>query len=129
MLVMLGLLACVGCGNTETTGGRVSGKVTSHGEPVTGADIQFRNVDLGTGVTCVLNSDGTFQSEVAIPEATYTISFTPSLSEHAPRANGMPVIPKIPSSIPKKYTKIKSSDLKADVKNGPVNEFSFELKP
>ncbi|GAA4430615.1 carboxypeptidase-like regulatory domain-containing protein [Bremerella cremea] len=127
-LFVLGLLALVGCGGPAETGGTVSGKVTANGKPVTGADIQFRNIDLGTGITCTLQADGTFKSDTAIPEATYTIAFTPTLSDHQPGSTGMPTIPKLPASIPKKYTQTKTSDLTAEVKSIPVNEFEFDLK-
>ncbi|MBI1249457.1 hypothetical protein GC197_16655 [bacterium] len=127
VVALLGLLVSIGCSGPAETGGLVAGKITADGKPVTGADVRFENIDLGVGITCTLESDGTFKSATTIPEATYTISLSPSASGHQPGASGLPTLPKLPSNVPKKYSQTGTSDLKVEVKSVPVNEFELEL--
>ena len=126
-MTLLGMIAAVGCSGSAESGGLVAGKVTVDGKPVSGADVRFENIDLGVGVTCTLQSDGTFKSETTIPEATYTISLSPSASGHQPGASGLPTIPKLPGNVPKKYSQPGTSDLKVEVKTTQVNEYQLEL--
>lgn len=116
----------VGCSSSES-GGTVSGRVTLNGKPLTDANVKFLNPDLGVGITCALDADGTFASDTRIPEATYQVAISPPNTSHQPGDTGMPVIPKLPKDLPKKYTSTDTSDLKAEVHSQPVNDFTFEL--
>ncbi|WDI44421.1 hypothetical protein [Bremerella sp. P1] len=89
--------------------------------------MKFHNPDLGVGITCELNPDGTFVSNTKIPEATYKVAISPPNTSHEPGAGGMPVIPKLPKGLPSKYASPDTSDLTAEVHSQPVNEFTFEL--
>lgn len=125
-LMVLGLLATLGCSSSEQ-GGMVSGRVTLNGKPLTDANIKFHNADLGVGITCPLRPDGTFASDTKIPEATYQVAISPAASVHEPGASGMPTIPKLPKGLPKKYSEPETSDLSAEVHSQTENEFTFEL--
>ncbi|MFN3150625.1 hypothetical protein [Bremerella sp.] len=125
-LLFLGAALAIGCSSSES-GGMVSGRVTLNGKPLTDANVKFHNPDLGVGITCALNTDGTFASDTSIPEATYQIAISPPNNAHQPGATGMPVIPKLPKDLPKKYASPDTSELKVEVRSQPVNEFTFEL--
>lgn len=127
LVLILGILTSAGCAGAKEDGGLVSGKVTLNGKPLSGADIKFHNADLGFGVTCPLNEDGTFASVDIVPAATYQIAIAPSASGLEPGASGMPIIPKLPSGLPKKYTVPEKSGVSAEVKNQPQNDFEFDL--
>ncbi len=127
VVFILSMVAVIGCAGSKEDGGPVSGKVTLNGKPLTGADIKFHNPDLGFGVTCPLNEDGTFASNDIVPAATYQIAIAPSASGLEPGASGMPTIPKLPSGLPKKYTVPEKSGVTAEVKAQPENNFEFAL--
>lgn len=117
----------IGCSSDSNSGGTVAGRVTLNGKPLTDANVKFHNPDLGVGITCELNPDGTFVSNTKIPEATYKVAISPPNTSHEPGAGGMPVIPKLPKGLPSKYASPDTSDLTAEVHSQPVNEFTFEL--
>lgn len=116
----------IGCGGRE--GGPVAGNVKLGDKPLTGAAISLYNGKTGTGITCELDENGGFQTDEVLPPGVYQVSISPAVSTHQTGAEGMPQIPKLPKSMPKKYTLPNTSGLTASVKTAELNEFTFELE-
>ena len=127
-------LMLVGCGGGGASGGPkrhpVSGSVTYSGKPVVSGTITFGPTDAakGTPDTATIGKDGSFQLERGLAAGDYTVLIT---SYKRPIADiPPPEMAKLGDSnwaIPKKYTDVKTSDLKFTVK-AQSNTAKFELK-
>jgi len=123
------------CGESGPTMelGKVSGKVTYQGKPMTKGTVSFISTDRNRP-----NANGTIT-----PDGTYTLH-TPSFGSGAglgdydvmiggidPVDYNVPLpgtpVPKSPEAIPKKYGDPKTSGLKETVKSG-TNSIDFDLK-
>ena len=69
MVVMIGL----GCGSKKMASGKIYGKVTYNGAPVTGGDVAF-HTDVG-GYSAGITPEGTYQiGEIPLSDAIVTVS-------------------------------------------------------
>lgn len=125
----------------------VTGKITLEGQPVEGATVTFSPKGKGNAAAAITGKDGTyrlktFDQEGAEP-GSYDVSVTKidvqttavgatSVEDYqaAMTKGGAYVVPKPQSTLllPAKYASPLSSELKAEVKKGQQNEFSFDLK-
>jgi len=121
-------ILCFGLGCGAKEGGPVAGNVKLGEQPLTGATISLYNGKSGTGVTCELNENGEFRSDEVLPPGVYQVSISPAVSKHEMGTEGMPRIPKLPKSMPEKYSLPNTSGLTASVKSVELNEFTFELE-
>lgn len=132
---LLFALSCLvvigGCSNPEKLG-RVFGKVTFQGQPVSEGMIQFSNSEKGVYLTAPLKKDGTYEVSMAqgfgLPLGTYEVAVappmvTPPMSE---TANPSPV--KLYPNIPFKYRIPATNDLTLTVEDGE-NRFDVNMTP
>lgn len=134
-LGLMCLLLISGCGGGKPAG-KVSGKVTFNGAPVTEAAIVFENQAAGVSAKVNLGPDGTYVAKTAdsigLPPGNYQVAVTPSQVAEtdevplvaAPSGNEQDP----PSAIPAKYHSPATSGLTADVKAGDNPPFDFDLK-
>jgi hypothetical protein len=123
-----------GCNRSEPLG-RVYGKVTFQGEPVTAGILVFSNHEKGVHMTAELGPDGSYELQTAggfgLPLGTYKIAVNTPIPEppvygamnstpvNAPRANSA-------VNIPKKYQDYETSGLSITVEKGE-NRFDIEM--
>lgn len=132
-LVVLGagVLGLGGCGSGQKLG-RVHGKVTFQGKPVSEGIISFSNREKGVFLTAKLSADGSYELVTAqgrgLPLGTYQAAINPPLVD-APLgpALGPPKVPAYPN-IPEKYRKPETSGLTLTVKEGD-NPFDVDMTP
>ena len=123
------ILLLAGCGSSEPMG-KVTGKVTFKGTPVTEGTITFENVEQGGIAAGELQSDGTYSlycPQGGLKPGDYKVAVTPPVVEGS--SNGRTASsasPKETKDIPKKYRDGKTSGLVASVKDGK-NQFDFDM--
>jgi hypothetical protein len=125
------LLVLAGCDPGEELG-KVSGRVTFQGEPISEGLIIFSNEELGVFMSAEIGSDGTYEVEMAkgygLPLGTYHVAITPPLIEHPPGPIDSPPDEQAFPEIPSKYHFPENSGLTFRVKSGE-NEFSPDMQP
>ena len=129
--LMLLLLAptLVGCGAGEAKG-RIAGKVTFQGQPVSEGIVVFRGAEKSVHITAELRSDGSYTvataKGVGLPPGTYQVCVCPP-AIHVPTTVGgaAPKIKQYPN-IPAKYRDIKTSGLTLTVELGD-NPFDIAM--
>jgi len=127
------LLACAvpGCRRGEVLG-KVSGRVTFRGEPVSEGVIVFANEEKGVWMTAEIGPDGTYEVEMAkgfgLPLGTYQVWITPPLVDHPVGPIGTPPPENPPPNIPPKYYDMDKSILSLTVEAGE-NKYSPDMKP
>jgi hypothetical protein len=121
-----------GCGPGRERG-RLTGTVTYQGSPVSEGIVIFADDDTAFFQKYAIKSDGTF--EVATKEGkgiwagTYRVAVAPALESPPLGASHSPPAVTLPSNIPPRYWKPDTSGLKVEVKEGPNEPLSIELKP
>lgn len=134
--------AMSGCGPGGPAGpqGKVHGKVTYQGKPITtGAVVSFITEGGGTGASGLVKEDGSYELLSAngnqIPAGSYKVLITPPQPkpmspEEAMKASmdkGRPKGPAVDPTIPKQYGSSLLTPEKHEVKEGD-NEINLELK-
>jgi len=116
-----------GCGGETTPSGKVTGKVTYRGQPITEGEINFYSDKLGVAAKIPLDSAGHFELPVPIEVGEYKVSITPPpLAD--PSVGSPPPAMKEYANIPRKYRTDSLSGLAASIKQG-YNELLFDLVP
>jgi hypothetical protein len=112
--------------------GKVSGRVTFQGKPVSAGLVIFTNEKLGVFMSAEIGQDGTYEVQMAegygLPPGTYRVSITPPLIEHPPGPIDTPPDPASFPEIPAKYHFPETSGLTVTVDLG-VNQFSPDMRP
>lgn len=138
-LVVVHLCGLMGCGKAAVPTGRVSGKVTYKGQPVSLGTVAFRNDEKGAVAAAKLDSSGVYQlrfgGDFNVPSGDYFVVVTPpdvelpiasDIAKDPSKAQTPIVQPEFPN-IPRKYRNPLSSGLKFQVKPGE-NTFDIDLK-
>ena len=123
------LLLMVGCTPREELG-RISGKVTIEGEPLTRGNVMFANRTKGIYMTAPIQADGSYRVEMAkgsgLPLGDYEVAVAPPLIDHpvGPILNP----PKLEDEpdFPARYRDWATSPLKTTIVKGE-NTFPIEL--
>ena len=119
----LGLLAGAGCSGRDS--GKVTGKVTHSGHPVSGGMVNFTMKEKGIAAAAKIDTSGSFALDTPLEAGTYTVYVTPPPPEpsgpggSAPKAGAN-------AEIPRKYRDPATSTLTCTVKSGS-NEVPIEL--
>lgn len=119
----------MGCHGSEpvTPTGKVAGKVTVKGQPVTAGTVNFDLKAGGYGTSAKLEATGSFSFSDGIPVGVYTVSVSPP--EEMPVGPGETPKPRTPFHVPEKYRSAPTSDLTAEVKAGDNPPLTLDLKP
>jgi hypothetical protein len=129
MLVMAGL-AVSGCKPAEKLG-RIGGKVTFQGKPVSEGIVLFSCIDKGVNMTAALDKEGRYEIIMAkgagLPLGAYKVCVTPP-PEFYPIGQPAPPKPKQYPNIPEKYRNYQTSGLTVTVQDGE-NPFDIDMKP
>jgi len=126
-LVVLALLSLSGC-RGATGKGRVAGKVTFEGKPVTQGRVTFQHVTTGVSDDAVLNNEGAFTLSSPLPVGDYKVMVMPLIVREKAEPRGPVVGVERPApDIPEKYRTIGTTTLQAAVKEGK-NDFPFDMK-
>jgi hypothetical protein len=120
VVTVLGLLffsaGLVGCGPARAPTGKVSGKVTLQGQPLSSGVVLFSNEKLGAGASAKLDPTGSYQLDAPLPVGSYQVAVQPP---PPPAPHEMPqAAPPPRTNIPAKYQDPKTSELKATVNEG-----------
>ncbi len=139
-VVVLGLSAWLGCGQSRPEMASVGGKITYQGNPVATGRIVFHPVDGRRPAMAAINEDGTYQlttfdtkdgamvgEHVVTIKSTRTVGGAPvdEFSEAPPDAAAVEP-PKLQWLVPEKYSRKDTTPLKATVKDGK-NVINFDL--
>lgn len=120
-----------GCGGSNAPKRySVQGVITWNSKPVVSGTITFGALDAanGTSDSATIGKDGTYKVERGLADGEYTViiqSYKRPIAEIPP-----PELAKLGDSnlaVPKKYTDVKTTDLKFTVESGP-NTADFDLK-
>jgi hypothetical protein len=109
-------MAIVGCGASAKPQGKISGKVSFQGNPVTAGEINLFQKSTGTAVTAPLDSSGNFTVPVPMDTGTYSISIIPPRPKQLPPGTPPEELPPFP--VPIKYQDPAQSDLTKEVTKG-----------
>lgn len=131
-LAMLGFVTAAGCGRGLP--GRISGRVTLDGQPLTTGLVTFHPTESGAVAYGPIDADGRYEvrtgSTIGLAPGTYAVTVAanaPPTSPPAPadnRAYGEPIMPLI---TPLTYARRDRTPLRATVEPGDQT-FDFELK-
>lgn len=137
VMVVLGfvcttLCTFTGCGGQPV--GKVAGKVTYNGAPVSDGSIIFQSADGTVGLSANLAADGTFVMTSAdrpgLPPGDYKVAVSPSKigSGEAPLAVAPGETTAPPPSVPAQFHRVETSGLTATVKAGDNPPYNFALQ-
>ncbi len=133
-LMLTATLLAAGCSDSNV--GRVAGKVTLGGQPLSEGSVLFEDKAAGISVNASLGSDGSYTAKTfdkaGLPPGTYQVAVTPrTFGDGEPPLVGEPVAQTEtpPSSIPEKYRNVATSGLTATVEPGDNGPFDFDLVP
>jgi hypothetical protein len=119
-----------GCGSGEVRG-RIAGRVTFEGQPVTEGRVVFTSVEKGVHMTAKINADGHYEVNTVagpgLPLATYQVSVSPPPAETAMGVVSTKPKPNEYSNIPKKYRYPKTSGLTLALQKGE-NTLDIDMK-
>jgi hypothetical protein len=123
--------ALSGCGSGEVRG-RISGKVTFQGQPLSEGLVFFGNDDKGIHMSGDVKPDGTYEIITAkgagLPLGTYHVRVRPPLEPLPTGVMRVAPKPKKYANIPEKYREFETSGLTLTVKDGD-NPFDISMKP
>ena len=123
--------APTGCEKSEVLG-KVSGKVTFQGKPVTEGLVLLANAENGVHVTAELRADGSFDVQTpgdsGLPLGTYQITITPPRVEFPIDVTEPPPIIRTLNNIPAKYSSATTSELTLVVQEGE-NRLEVDMSP
>jgi hypothetical protein len=129
--VIAGIVALAGCGVGGAAKGKVKGKVTANGQPVTAGAVIMQPAPgvMGTQASGGVNADGTFEISTEKPGdgaaiGKHTVSYSPPGDEQ-PEWDGYGTPPPVKVS---PYKNLVSSVSEFEVKAGE-NELNIELVP
>jgi hypothetical protein len=138
-----GALLVAGCsgsgdGNHPKTV-QVTGTVKYQGQTVEGADVTFNNVTAGHTATGKTDSAGRFslstfgREDGAVPGEQLVAVRRVDVIDNTPpdvdvSAGGQSVPPTVRWLVPEKFSNIKTSGLKYEVKDGDANDFKIDLQ-
>lgn len=129
LLVVL-VLVVSGCKQPEKLG-RIGGKVTFQGQPVSEGVVMFSCIDKGINMTANLEQDGSYEIIMAkgagLPLGDYRVCVTPPPVFY-PIGQPAPAQPKPYPNIPSKYRNYQTSGLTVTIEDGD-NPFDIDMKP
>ena len=129
-LLVISLFAATGCKQEEKLG-RIGGKVSFQGQPVSEGIVLFSCVAKGVNMTAPLKEDGSYEVIMAkgagLPLGEYKVSVSPpqpfyQIGQKAPQQ------PKQYPNIPAKYRNFQTSGLSVNIIDGD-NPFNIEMTP
>ncbi len=132
----LAVLALAGCGASGANKGRVTGKVTANGQPVTGGQLTFSpaaGVEGAAPALGPIESDGTFvlstdRAGDGAAIGKHTVSYVPPNPEGSEKDGWDGSGPEPPPSKPSPFAGLVVKDSEVEVKSGS-NELTIELVP
>lgn len=131
LLVAIVVCALTGCGSGEVRG-RIAGKVTFQGTPLSEGLVFFSNNDKGIHMSGEVKSDGAYEIITAkgagLPLGIYQVRVRPPLEPLPTGAMLGAPKPKEHPNIPEKYREYETSDLTLTVKEGQ-NQLDIDMKP
>ena len=129
-VLMISAIALSGCKPSEKLG-RIGGKVTFQGKPVSEGIVLFSCIDKGVNMTAALAKDGSYEIIMAkgagLPLGAYRVCVTPP-PEFYPIGQPAPPKPKPYPNIPAKYRNYQTSGLTVTVEDGE-NPFDIDMTP
>ena len=129
-LLVVTLFAFPGCKQEENLG-RIGGKVTFQGQPVSEGMVLFSCIAKGVNVTAPLKADGSYEVIMAkgagLPLGEYKVSLSPPQPFYEIGEKAPPVPKQYPNS-PAKYRNFQTSGLSVNIINGD-NPFNIEMNP
>lgn len=128
LMLCVTVLLPIGCGGgSDKIVGKVTGRVTYLGEPVTSGIVYLNSSQTGAGGMGKLGENGEFAIVEPIETGEYRVTVTPPPPPDPIAGQATPPQPKV-LNIPEKYRTESSTDLKATIEEGD-NTLDFDLKP
>lgn len=109
--LVLGFLS--GCGGHPA--GRVTGKVTLQGQPVTSGEVHFYSKEKGVGAIARIDRTGSYALPEPLEAGTYVVSILPAPPEPVAPGSSMPPVVE---TIPTRYRDPGTSGLSIPIKGG-----------
>ena len=130
-LLVAASAALFGCGADDEVRGRISGKVTFQGQPVSEGLVLFSSNERGINMNATLKPDGSYEIIMAkgagLPLGTYKVCVSPPPMFFPIGASSPPKVKEYPN-IPKKYRKFLTSGLTVTIEEGD-NPFDIDMQP
>jgi len=128
-LIVILMVALLGCDGTEGTTGTVSGRITYQGEPLTEGTIAFSSQSTAVVASAAIQSDGTYDLDFAgasqVPIGSYQVTVHPAPAPFNP--SGPPPLVTDDPRIPKRYRDPASSPLKDVIVTETDQQHDFDL--
>lgn len=122
LIAIVGCALAVGCDRPKPTG-KLQGRVTFEGDPVTEAQIQIQSQVTGVAAAAALDGDGNFKFDTPITVGEYAVSITPVFDiPPAGTVSGPITAPERPD-VPARYRNAATSGFVVEVTEG---ETKFE---
>lgn len=116
LIVPITTLTLSGCQPAGKPQGKISGKVTFQGNPVTAGEVNLFQKSTGVAVTAPLDSAGHFTVVPPMDTGTYNISIIPPRPKQLPPGTPPEQLPPFP--VPQKYQDPAQSDLTKEITTG-----------
>ena len=131
LLGCLGLICLIGCRGGDSNVGLVTGKVMVDGEPIEKALVSFSPTS-GRGSMAYTDENGVYElaytrDQMGAVIGKHKVTVETKRDGYTDYDNGGKKVKARKEILPKKYTDFKTTELKADVKQGD-NKFDFDLK-
>jgi hypothetical protein len=126
LILFASALTLVGCGQTGPPQGRLSGKATLDGQPLSAGEVHVYSKTRGTGGRATLDASGQFKFAEPMPEGDYVALVTPLRAAGNPGVGAAAAPPA--SSIPRQYQSETTSDLKVTVQANRENTVTLDLR-
>jgi hypothetical protein len=115
-------LAAAGCQGRRDVLGKVSGKVSFQGQPLTEGLVVFANEEKGVHITAPIGPGGVYTVRMAqgegLPLGTYQVAIAPPVVDLPVGMVKPPAAPRQYSEIPAKYRQAATSELTLNVQPG-----------
>ncbi len=125
-LLLLISLGCSGGSTVET--GRVAGRITLEGQPVTEGMVYLTAPERGIGASAPLGEDGRYAIPDPVEVGDYVVSIGIAPGPDPRPEDGPPQASAPPIDIPQKYRSERTTDLTVTVQKGS-NTADFDLQP
>lgn len=112
-LMLIGVTGCAPAGKPQ---GKIRGKVTFQGKPVSSGEVNFFQKSTGVAVVAPLDNEGRFTVTSPMDTGLYNVSIVPPRPKQLPPGTPPEQLPPFP--VPPKYLDPVQSDLNKEIKAG-----------
>lgn len=132
LTVLLGVVALVGCGGSESTGSTLEGNVTLNGQPIGVGVINFDPQQTGSTAVATIQEDGSYEARmsrslVGIEPGTYSVRIEAWKYPPGAFVDGKEYVNGV-SAVPPEYQPGGAKALTVTIEKDTAHEVDFEMQ-